>query len=72
MNLGLDGKIVLITGGSKGIGFACAQGFLAEGARVAVVSRSVENIERAKSALPGAFGVAADCGDAARGAGDDR
>ena len=34
MDLGLNGQHVLITGGSKGIGLACAQGFLAEGARV--------------------------------------
>jgi 3-oxoacyl-[acyl-carrier protein] reductase len=35
-----DGRIVLITGGSRGIGLACAQWFLARGDRVAVTSRS--------------------------------
>jgi len=39
MDLGLHGAIVLITGGSKGLGLACAQAFLAEGARVAIASR---------------------------------
>ena len=51
MDLGLKGRIVLITGGSKGIGFACARAFLAEGARVAIASRSHENLERARKTL---------------------
>ena len=51
MDLGLDGRIVLITGGSKGIGFACARAFLAEGARVAIASRSHENLEQARGKL---------------------
>ena len=33
MELGLRGKAVVVTGGSKGIGLACAQAFLDEGAR---------------------------------------
>ena len=45
MDLQLKDKHVLITGGSKGIGLACAQAFLAEGARVSLVSRSVENLK---------------------------
>ena len=40
MDLGLRNKIVLITGGSKGLGLACARVFQAEGARIALVSRS--------------------------------
>jgi NAD(P)-dependent dehydrogenase (short-subunit alcohol dehydrogenase family) len=36
MDLVLSGKNVLITGGSKGIGLACARAFLAEGAPTAV------------------------------------
>ena len=51
MDLGLDGKLVLVTGGSKGIGLACAAGFLAEGARVALVSRGQDNLDRAVSTL---------------------
>ncbi|BCG93496.1 SDR family NAD(P)-dependent oxidoreductase [Mesorhizobium sp. 131-2-1] len=51
MNLELDGKVVLITGGSKGIGLACARAFGREGARVAIVSRSHENLDSAKATL---------------------
>ena len=51
MQLGLEGKIVLVTGGSKGIGFACAQLFAAEGARVVIVSRSREHLETAQATL---------------------
>ena len=64
MDLGLTDKVVLVTGGSKGIGLACARGFLAEGARVAIVSRSAENVAAARSALGGVLGIAADMTDA--------
>jgi 3-oxoacyl-[acyl-carrier protein] reductase len=37
---GPDGRVVLITGGSRGIGSACARWFLSQGDRVAVTSRS--------------------------------
>jgi len=60
MDLGLHGKAVMITGGSKGIGFACAKAFLAEGARVGIVSRSRANLDAALGELPGCFGDAAD------------
>jgi NAD(P)-dependent dehydrogenase (short-subunit alcohol dehydrogenase family) len=42
---------VLVTGGSKGIGLACARAFLAEGARVAVASRSQTNLDAAAASL---------------------
>ncbi len=51
MELGLEHKIVLITGGSKGIGLACAAGFAAEGARVVIASRSPEHLTEATAAL---------------------
>ena len=73
MNLELDNLHVLITGGSKGIGLACARGFLAEGARVTLVSRSLENLRSAREALNAEFAdstfrvnvIAADLRDAA-------
>ena len=69
MELELEGKVVLITGGSKGIGLACALAFAAEGARIAVCSRSRDNVERARAKLKDAFGVAADLTDAAAAGG---
>jgi len=64
MELGLNGKVVLITGGSKGIGLACALAFATEGARIAICSRSPKNVESARAKLKDAFGVAADLTDA--------
>ena len=60
MKLDLEGKVVLVTGGSKGIGLACARAFLAERAKVAIVSRSRENLERAAGASGATLWVAAD------------
>lgn len=51
MDLNLAGRIVLITGGSKGIGLACAEAFATEGARVAIASRNSENLAAAERAL---------------------
>jgi len=70
MDLQLHNQHVLITGGSKGIGLACAQAFLAEGARVSLVSRDQANLERARHTLQAQFAaerihtVAADLRDA--------
>jgi NAD(P)-dependent dehydrogenase (short-subunit alcohol dehydrogenase family) len=51
MNLGLEGKVVIVTGGSKGIGLACARAFLMEHGRVAIVSRSAANLDAALQSL---------------------
>jgi NAD(P)-dependent dehydrogenase (short-subunit alcohol dehydrogenase family) len=65
MELGLKGKVVLVTGGSKGIGLACALRFAAEGARIAICSRSRDNLDKASAKIKGAYGVVADLVDAA-------
>jgi 3-oxoacyl-[acyl-carrier protein] reductase len=53
MDLGLKGKAVLITGGSKGIGLACAQAFVAEGCAVHLAARDRERLDMAKRQLKG-------------------
>src|ERR1700727_4082302 len=64
----LQGKNVLVTGGTTGLGFAIAERFLREGARVAVTGRNQELGLRAEAALRDAgqsWFVAADAGDPA-------
>ncbi|MCC2673646.1 MAG: short-chain dehydrogenase/reductase [Ramlibacter sp.] len=68
MDLQLQGKHVLITGGSRGIGLACARDFLAEGCRVSLVGRSPGHMEAALASLRSrgeAEGVCADLADPA-------
>ncbi|MBI4506693.1 MAG: glucose 1-dehydrogenase [Chloroflexi bacterium] len=74
MDLGLAGRVVVITGGSAGIGRATAQLFAEEGCRVAICGRSAARLEEAARAVAAATGadvlpVAADIrrpGDTAR------
>ena len=49
----LENKIALITGGTSGIGFACAERFAEEGATVIMASRGEERGEEAEAALRG-------------------
>jgi NAD(P)-dependent dehydrogenase (short-subunit alcohol dehydrogenase family) len=52
MDLKLTDKVVIVTGASKGIGLACAESFLREGANVVLVSRSRKNLDAALAELP--------------------
>jgi 3-oxoacyl-[acyl-carrier protein] reductase len=51
MDLGLHNKIVFITGGSKGIGYACAVAFAMEGASVALCARGDAGLKQAAAAI---------------------
>ena len=57
----LEGKVALITGGSKGIGFAIAEALVSQGARVMITGRNAADLERAQARLgPRALSVSAD------------
>ncbi|MSO60567.1 MAG: SDR family oxidoreductase [Acidobacteria bacterium] len=67
MDLGLTGKVAIVTGGSRGIGLAAAQALIAEGAHVVVCARGAQQLQKSveqlrASAVNGARaeGVAAD------------
>jgi 3-oxoacyl-[acyl-carrier protein] reductase len=62
MDLGLEGRVALVTGASKGLGRAIAAALVAEGARVAISSRSRERIEAAAAEI-GALGLVHDSSD---------
>ena len=57
MDLGLDGKVALVTGASQGIGFGIAKELALEGARVAISSRTQEKIEAAAAEIEAVAGA---------------
>jgi 3-oxoacyl-[acyl-carrier protein] reductase len=64
MDLGLAGRAYIVTGGSKGLGFASAQALVADGAKVLVSSRSQQAVDDAVRQLgDNAQGLAADNAD---------
>ncbi len=68
MELGLTGKNVIITGGSKGIGREICRAFLAEGASVSLCARNAEQIEatvKEFSPLGAIHGASVDVADGA-------
>jgi 3-oxoacyl-[acyl-carrier protein] reductase len=68
MDLGLQGKVAIVAGASRGLGRAIAEGLAAEGARIVMCARSAEGIGAAAASLATsgceALGVAADVGRA--------
>lgn len=56
MDLGLEGRAVLVAGSSRGIGLAVAGAFLEEGCKVMVTGRDPERLERARAGLAEAHG----------------
>src|SRR5258706_7067189 len=69
MDLGLEGKNVLVTGGSKGIGLAIAELFADEGANVAICARNADEVGSVVKTLAGkgakSWGKAVDVADPA-------
>ena len=54
MDLGLNNKVAVITGGSIGIGLAVAKGLAAEGAHVVIAARNAERLEAARAEIASA------------------
>jgi NAD(P)-dependent dehydrogenase (short-subunit alcohol dehydrogenase family) len=64
---GLQGKVAIVTGASRGIGLGIAERLVAEGVRVTITARKREALEEAVTALGGpetALGLAGNAGDA--------
>ncbi len=61
MNLGLEGRVAAVTGGSHGLGYAIAENLLREGCRVAICARDKQRLQDAAGALDaGVFAQTAD------------
>ncbi|MGC5052085.1 SDR family oxidoreductase [Micromonospora sp. DT48] len=68
MDLGLTDRVYVLTGASRGLGYATAQCLVADGARVVLSARHAESVESAVAGLGGpdrAVGVTADLADPA-------
>ncbi len=56
----LEGKVAIITGGSRGIGFAISKLFSEEGAKIVITSQNPKNVKEAQEKIPGSLGIVAD------------
>jgi len=58
--LKLSGKVAIVTGGSRGIGFATAKIFAENGAYVVITAKDSKRLEKAVNEIPNAVGITAD------------
>ena len=58
MDLNLNGKWALVTGGSKGIGLASAKAMAAEGVNIHLAARTAYDLDKAKADIAGRYNVA--------------
>src|SRR4029453_10624140 len=64
MDLGLADRVYILTGASRGLGFATAEALVADGAKGMIASRDLDRVNEAVAALgPNAAGLAADLAD---------
>lgn len=57
MDLGLHGRVAAVAASSRGLGRACAEMFVAEGARIAICARTASALDETAAALAAAGGV---------------
>lgn len=58
--MSLSGKVVLVTGGSRGIGFAIAKKFSENGAIVIITSKNAERVKKSVTEISGSIGMTVD------------
>jgi 3-oxoacyl-[acyl-carrier protein] reductase len=56
MDLKLDGKVIFVAGGSRGIGLGIVEACLAEGAKLAITARGAEALEETRARLAAIYG----------------
>ena len=56
MQLGLDGKVIFVAGGSRGIGLGIVEACLAEGAKLAITARGAQALEAERARLAATYG----------------
>ena len=56
MDLGLKSKTIIVTGSTRGIGYAIAESFLTEGSNVVINGRNIDKLKSAETLFLNQFG----------------